>query len=62
MINVGDLVMDEYSEKGIITNTKNYRKNGYVEVTFFAGLYGRITCQVNHRFLIVISRRPDETT
>jgi len=62
MINVGDLVIDEYLEKGIITNTTDYKKNGYVEVTFFAGLYGRVVCQVNHRFLTIISRRHNETT
>ncbi len=61
MINVGDLVMDEYFEKGIITNTKNCRNNGYVEVTFFGGLYGTIVCEVNHKFLTLISERNDGT-
>ena len=56
MINVGDLVMDEYFEKGIITDTKNWKNNGYVEVTFFGGLYGIVVCEVNQRFLTTVSR------
>ena len=59
---IGDLVTDEYHERGIITGTKDYRKNGYVEVTFFGGVYGTIVCEVNRRFLTLISRAENETT
>ena len=61
MINVGDLVIDEYLEKGIITNTTDYKKNGYVEVTFFGGVYGTVVCEINHRFITLISRANNET-
>jgi hypothetical protein len=61
IMSVGDLVLDEYGEKGIIssTNTENF----YVEVTFFAGLYGIITCQVHKKFLTLMSKaKKNETT
>ena len=62
MMRIGDLVTDEYHERGIITNTENYREDGYVEVTFFGGIYGTIVCEVNRRFLTLISRGNNETT
>ena len=54
MMDVGDLVVDEYGENGIITaiDIQNY----YVEVTFVGGLYGAITCQVHEKFLTLISK------
>ena len=56
-MSVGDLVIDEYAEKGVVTGVENYKHNGYVEVTFFGGLYGSIICEVNHKFLTIMSKR-----
>ena len=54
-MSVGDLVADEHGEKGLITCIKNYRNNGYVEVTFFCGLYGLLKGNIYHTFLTRLS-------
>ena len=61
MIEVGDLVLDEHGENGIVTGDSKH--NYYVEVTFFGGLYGLITCQVHQKFLTLVSKiKKNETT
>tara|TARA_Y100000034_G_scaffold123273_1_gene169793 strand:- start:242 stop:424 length:183 start_codon:yes stop_codon:yes gene_type:complete len=58
---IGDLVLDEHGEHGVITATSD--QNYYVEVTFFGGLYGTIVCSVHKRFLTLVSKaRKYETT
>tara|TARA_B100000029_G_scaffold411168_1_gene413411 strand:- start:600 stop:770 length:171 start_codon:yes stop_codon:yes gene_type:complete len=51
---VGDLVADDYGEKGVVTATNT--NNFYVEVTFFGGIYGAIVCDVHKKFLTLISK------
>ena len=53
-MSVGDLVLDEYGERGIISSVNE--ENYYVEVTFYGGVYGTVTCQVHKKFLTLISK------
>ena len=60
MIKIGDLVMDEYQEKGIVT--RKSRHDGYVEVTFIGGTYGALRCEVHEKFLVRIGKNKSGTT